>query len=104
MPGAAALGDSVRGTHDSYDSGTVTFTGEISGGCSSKVFIEGKPAAYVSSTTSETDSECSGSGQIISGSGKVFIEGHPAARLGDAVTGHKGTGTITSGSGKVTFG
>lgn len=81
MPGAAALGDSVQGTHSRPEGGTVTFNGQIAGGCSSKVFIEGKPAAYVDSTTSESDSECSGSGKISSGSSKVFIEGKPAARL-----------------------
>lgn len=93
------MGDSVKGTHDS-----TTFTGTISGGCSDKVFINGKKAAYVGSTTSESDSLCSGSGSVSSGSSKVFIDGQPAARLGDSVKGHKGTGTITSGSSTVIFG
>ena len=104
MAGAAALGDSVSGAHLSEEDGTIYYSGYISGGCSTKVFIEGKAAAFVGSYTTESDSECSGYGAVSSGSSKVFIEGHSAARAGDSVYGHKGSGTIVSGSGKVIFG
>lgn len=104
MAGAAALGDSVSGAHLDEDDIAIYYNGYISGGCSTKVFIEGKPAAFVGSYTSESDTECSGSGAVGSGSSKVFIEGKPAARVGDFVYGHKGSGTIVSGSGKVNFG
>lgn len=105
MPGAAALGDTIEAQHESKETGeTLNVTGTISGGCSGTVFIEGKAAAYVGSTTTETDDECAGKGVVSTGSGKVFINGQPAAREGDEIEGHEnGTGTIASGSSKVTF-
>ena len=111
MAKAARLGDAVTGTTAGEHSGHVpphspeTFTGEISGGCSSDVFINGIPAAVVGSVTTEYDSCCGSSqGKIAVGSGSVFINGKPAARLGDALAPHSGTGQISAGSGNVNIG
>lgn len=111
MPQAARLNDAVTGTTAGEHSGHVpphppeTFTGEISGGCSSNVFINGRPAATVGSITTERDSCCgSSNGSVAAGSGSVFINGRPAARLGDALNAHSGSGTISGGSGNVFIG
>jgi uncharacterized Zn-binding protein involved in type VI secretion len=111
MPQAARLGDSVAGVtageHSGHDSphAPLDFSGEISGGVSPNVFINGIPAAYVGSTTTERDGCCgSSAGAVATGSAKVFINGHPAARVGDSLAAHSGSGTITSGSANVIFG
>lgn len=111
MPSAARLNDAVTGTTAGEHSGHVpphppeTFTGEISGGCSGDVFINGIPAAVVGSTTTERDSCCGSSpGSVAAGSGSVFINGKPAARVGDALAAHNGTGEIAAGSGDVSIG
>lgn len=111
MPSAARLGDSIAGTTAGEHSGHATphsplpITGSISGNCSGDVFINGKPAAYVSSVTTENDACCGSSqGSVGAGSGTVFINGHQAARVGDALNAHNGTGQITGGSGDVSFG
>ena len=111
MASAARLGDAVTGTtageHSGHDSphSPETFSGEISGGCSSDVFINGMSAAVVGSTTTERDSCCGSSqGSVAAGSGSVYINGQPAARLGDALAPHSGTGQISSGSGDVSIG
>lgn len=111
MPSAARLGDAVTGTTAGEHSGHVPphspeqFSGEISGGCSSDVFINGMPAAVAGSTTTERDGCCGSSqGSVAVGSGSVFIGEKPAARLGDALAPHSGTGQISSGSGDVNIG
>lgn len=64
MPEAARLNDSVAGTTAGEHTGHVpphspeTFGGQISGGCSGNVFINGRPAATVGSVTTETDGCC----------------------------------------------
>lgn len=92
MAQAARLGDAVTGTTAGEHSGHVpphspeTFTGEISGGCSSDVFINAIPAAVAGSVTTERDGCCGSSqGKVAVGSGSVFINGKPAARRGDAL-------------------
>lgn len=111
MPGAARLNDAVIGTTAGEHTGHATphppetFTGEISGGCSSDVFINGIPAATVGSVTTERDSCCgSSNGSVAVGSGSVFINGKPAARIGDALAAHNGAGNISAGSGDVFIG
>lgn len=111
MPSAARLGDAVTGTTAGEHSGHVPphspeqFSGEISGGCSSDVFINGMSAAVAGSTTTERDGCCGSSqGSVAVGSGSVFIGEKPAARLGDALAPHSGTGQISSGSGDVNIG
>lgn len=111
MAQAARLGDTVTGTTAGEHSGHVsshlpeTFTGEISGGCSSDVFINGIPAAVVGSVTTEYDSCCGRSrGKVAAGSGSVFINGKSAVRLGDALNPHSGSGKISGGSGNVNIG
>lgn len=111
MPSAARLGDSIAGTTAGEHSGHATphsplpITGSISGNCSGDVFINGQPAAYVGSVTTENDACCGSSkGSVGAGSGTVFINGHQAARVGDALNAHNGTGQITGGSGDVSFG
>lgn len=111
MAKAARLGDAVTGTTAGEHSGHVpphspeTFTGEIRGGCSSDVFINGMPAAVAGSVTTEHDSCCGSSeGKVAVGSGSVFINGKPAARLGDALAPHSGAGQISAGSGNVNIG
>lgn len=67
MAQAARLGDAVTGTTAGEHSGHVpphppeTFSGEISGGCSGDVFINGIPAAVAGSTTTERDGCCGSS-------------------------------------------
>lgn len=80
MPSAARLGDSIAGTTAGEHSGHATphsplpITGSISGNCSGDVFINGQPAAYVGSVTTENDACCGSSqGSVGAGSGTVFI-------------------------------
>ena len=94
MPNAAWLLDTVDGTTAGEHSGHVPphpplpFSGEISGGCSLNVRTNGRPAAIVTSVTTERDSCCgSSSGAVAAGSRSVRINGLPVARLGDAITG-----------------
>lgn len=89
MAQAARLGDAVTGTTAGEHSGHVpphppeTFSGEISGGCSGDVFINGIPAAVAGSTTTERDGCCGSSrGSVAVGSGSVFINGKPAGPAG----------------------
>ena len=111
MPGAARLNDSVTGTTAGEHSGhspphsPEPFSGEISAGCSSNVFINGRPAATVGSVTTERDG-CCGSSQGAGAAGRatVVVTGKPAARNGDALAPHSGTGNISSGSGDVLIG
>ena len=97
MPGAARITDAVDGTTAGEHSGHVPphspepFSGEISGGCSPTVRINGLAAATVGSTTAERDGCCGSSqGAVGAGSGTVRINGKPAAknrkgRAGDSV-------------------
>ena len=73
------------------------FTGQLDGGLSPDVNIEGKPAAVQGSTATNTPAHVplggpfqkppSNQATIQAGSGTVFINGKPAARAGDpAVT------------------
>ena len=111
MPNAAWLLDTVDGTTAGEHSGHVPphpplpFSGEISGGCSLNVRTNGRPAAIVTSVTTERDSCCgSSSGAVAAGSRSVRINGLPAARLGDALVPHSGSGAITGGSPDVRIG
>ena len=111
MPEAARLTDSVAGTTAGEHSGHVDahgpipFGGQISGGCSGDVLINGLPAATVGSITTETDACCGSSqGEVAAGSSSVFINGKPAARKGDALAPHSGSGKIASGSSNVFIG
>jgi uncharacterized Zn-binding protein involved in type VI secretion len=70
------------------------FNGKITGGCSTDVLIEGKPAAVMGSTAMNTPPHMpqggpfqvppTNQGSIIAGSGTVMINGKPAARAGDS--------------------
>ncbi len=72
------------------------FVGQIDGGLSSDVFIEGKAAAVQGSSATNTPSHVpqggpfqkppSNKATIQMGSGTVFINGKPAARSGDTAT------------------
>ena len=111
MPQSARLGDSVQGTTAGEHTGHVpphgplAFSGEITGGCSGDVLINGIPAATVGSVTIERDSCCgSSTGAVAEGSGTVFINGKAAARLGDNLAAHNGTGAISAGSADVLIG
>lgn len=111
MPGAARLGDAVTGTTAGEHAGHVpphppmAFSGEISGGCSPNVFINGVPAATVDSVTTERDGCCGSSqGKVAAGSGTVFINGKPAARIGDGLNAHNGSGKVAAGSEDVFIG
>ena len=111
MAQAARLSDSVLGMTAGEHSGHIPphppepFSGEISGGCSGDVYINGLPAATVGNITTERDSCCgSSNGMVAAGSGSVFINGQPAARLGDALAPHSGTGQVSTGSPDVLIG
>jgi len=72
------------------------FSGIISGGLSSDVLIEGRPAATVGSTATNTPPHIpqggpfqvppTNQGRIIAGSATVLINGKQAARNGDTAT------------------
>lgn len=111
MPGASRLEDSIAGMtageHSDHpkEHTPLPITGRISGNCSPNVFINGKPAAYVGSVTTEYDDCCgSSNGSVASGSSSVFINGKPAARIGDPLNAHNGSAKITGGSGNVFIG
>ena len=111
MPAAARLNDTVAGMTAGEHSGHIPphgplpFEGEISGNCSLTVKINGVPAAFVGSITTERDACCGTSnGSVAAGSTKVRINGIPAARMGDALAPHSGTGAITGGSLNVRIG
>ena len=67
--------------------------GQLDGGLSSDVMIEGQPAAIVGSTATNTPSHIpqggpfqkppANKGEIIKGSATVFINNKAAARMGD---------------------
>ena len=69
------------------------FVGQLDGGLSSDVNIEGKPAAVVGSTATNTPSHIplggsfmnppKNQGKVMMGSGTVLINGKQAARAGD---------------------
>jgi uncharacterized Zn-binding protein involved in type VI secretion len=71
------------------------FSGTITGGCSTDVFIENMPAAVVGSTATNAPPHVpaggpfqvppTNQGQVIKGSGTVLINNKPAARAGDKV-------------------
>ena len=111
MAGAARQGDSVLGITVGEHAGhahphsPMQFTGTVSGGCSSNVYVNGRPAAMVGSSTIERDGCCgAGTGNIVGGSSSVFINGSPAARDGDALRAHSGKGIVNSGSDNVIIG
>jgi uncharacterized Zn-binding protein involved in type VI secretion len=69
------------------------FVGMITGGCSTDVLIESRPAAVLGSTATNVPSHIpqggpfarvpTNQGTITKGSGTVLINGKPAARMGD---------------------
>lgn len=83
-----------------------TVSGPLEASLSSKVRIQGQPAAYVGS---KGPTDCpdphppdGGGFEVTKGSEKVFIEGKPAVRLGDPTNIHDvGTGVMVQGSSKV---
>lgn len=108
MPGVARLNDSIQGMTSGEHSGHSTphppspITGTISGNCSPNVFVNGLPAAYVGSITTEHDDCCgTNSGSVAEGSSTVFCNGNPLSRMGDAINPHNGTASITGGSSDV---
>jgi uncharacterized Zn-binding protein involved in type VI secretion len=72
------------------------FAGVLDGGLAGDVNVEGKPAAVLGSTATNTPSHVpqggpfqkppSNKATIVAGSGTVLIGGKPAARLGDKAT------------------
>lgn len=111
MPQAARLYDRVEGTTSGEHTGHVPphgplpFTGEISANCSQDVRTNGRPAAFVSSVTTERDACCGASlGTVARGSATVRVNGVPAARIGDALAPHSGAGAVAGGSPDVRIG
>ena len=111
MPAAARFGDAVEGITAGEHSGHIhshspmAFSGNITGNCSTNVFINGLAAATKGSQTTERDSCCgSSTGSVSGGSSTVFINGKPAARQGDDLNAHSGAGTIATGSPNVLIG
>lgn len=109
MPAVARLDDPIEGMTAGEHSGHTMpshspceITGKIDGNCSPNVFVNGKPVAFVSSTTEEFDCCCAGgSGVVSSGSSTVFVNGNAVARVDDDITPHNGTAKITGGSDNV---
>lgn len=112
MSGVARLGDSITGTttgehHGHYNEdgepihGVGTITGSISSNCSSNVYVNGKPVAFVGSSTTEYDNCGTGYGKVATGSSKVYVNGKPIARNGDSISAHNGSARISSGSSNV---
>ena len=106
MPFAAKLNDQVVGTDThvimvATPGGPVPtplpnpFSGTITGGCSTNVLIDGKPAAVVGSTATNNPPHVpqggsfqtppTNSGTVLQGSTSVLINGKPAARINDPV-------------------
>jgi uncharacterized Zn-binding protein involved in type VI secretion len=106
MPFAAKLNDQVVGTDTHVilvvtPGGTVPtpvphpFSGTITGGCSTNVFIDGQPAAVVGSAATNNPPHApqggsfqtppTNAGTVFQGSTSVFINGKPAARVTDPV-------------------
>lgn len=111
MAEAARQGDEVfgmtAGEHSGHEDphGPLQLTGSIVKGCSTNVFINGRPAATIGCGTEEHDGCCgSNTGSVGAGSSSVFINGKAAARQGDKVNVHNGHGIINSGSGNVFVG
>lgn len=105
MPNVARLTDAILGTtageHTGHipPHGPLTITGEISGNVSPNVFVNGLPAAFVTSITTEHDSCCGTSqGVVAEHSATVNVNGKGIARLGDALTPHNGSAKIIAGS------
>lgn len=105
MPAVSRLGDAIQGTTSGEHTGHVpphpptTITGEISGNCSSNVFMNNIPAAFMGSITTEHDSCCGTSyGTVAQGSPNVFVNNIPVARNGDKLNPHNGTANIIEGS------
>lgn len=120
MAGGVAISDSMAGNVGSHAGHIVGWTGgenpspiycsghSVNGTQqtgSSKVIMQGRPAARKGDTGSSS-CPCDGQGYTIDGgSSKVFIEGRPAARIGDSVNIHgQGSGRMTTGSSKVIIG
>ena len=112
MAGIVTLGDTILGETTGEHHGHVddegnplheagVLTGTITGNCSSNVFINGKPVAYLGSTTTEEDNCGEGVGVLSIGYDKVLVNGNPVARLGDSTEPHDGTAVITSASSNV---
>jgi uncharacterized Zn-binding protein involved in type VI secretion len=106
MPFAAKMNDQVMGTDTHIvmipgPGGPVPtplphpFVGLITGGCSTTVLIEGRPAAVVGSTATGNPPHVpqggpfqvppTNQGTIMQGSTSVLIDGKPAARSADPV-------------------
>lgn len=101
MPAVAKLNSRIVGTtggeHSGHDPahGPLPISGYIDGNCSSNVFVNNLPAAFIGSTTAEFDGCCgASSGAVGQGSPNVFVNGIPVSRDGDAVNVHSGTGNI----------
>lgn len=100
---AALLGDSVSGTHTVVvGEETITYTigGQVSS-ASPNVKINGRQAARVGDTVSESCGCGGGTGVLISGSSKVFINGMPAAYAMAQINTH-GDQCSLSGGGSTT--
>jgi len=71
------------------------FSGSITGGCSTDVLVEGRPAAVLGSTATCSPPHVpvggsfavppTNSGTVAAGSATVLVNGRPAARVGDPV-------------------
>ncbi|MGC9665887.1 PAAR domain-containing protein [Planosporangium sp. 12N6] len=106
MPPAAKQGDPVVGTDTHIvlvpsPGGPVPtpmplpFSGTLTGGCSPDVRIEGRPAAVVGATATNSpphvppggtfQSPPTNQGTVVVGSATVMINNKPAARVGDQV-------------------
>lgn len=119
MAMAAKVGDKTKGSftyswckHPIYKNGHVVgkkHPGGIVNGIiktgSPNVFINGKPAARVGDSVTETSVCTNGTGRITNGSRTVFVNGKPKARLSDNVNEHTDVdGKVTTSSNNVFVG
>lgn len=117
MPAVARLGDKIQGRTSGEHSGhyhegspvhgSGTLNGTITGDCSNFIYVNGKPMALNSSTTTESDNCDSGrQGKLSQGSCFVFVKSYykgrwyysAVPRVGDSTAPHNGSAKIITGS------
>lgn len=109
MPGVSRLTDAIVGTTAGEHNGhalaphpPLPISGQISGGCSPNVYVNGLPVAVTTATTEEHDGCCgTSSGVVVGCSSTVFVNGKGIVRTGDMINPHNGTANVSGCSSNV---